>query len=191
MTRERIYGSDTEFCAWMREQKELPSFGKDFGMSASDNDVTIHRYMASVDGLGSREVQALMQIEIKTRAAKPSFSQIDTLSKLNLFAGERKTKERHIRFFGVFVLVLSGTSPSDSENMWWGRIPKESIVKDASHLSWTNICLSQLISLIRFDIHPSTLEKNAFRRHHKTSQIVREIIMPLGFQAHEKIITRS
>ena len=44
MVRERMYGSDTEFCAWMRSCKDLPSYGDTFGFVASDNDVTVHRY---------------------------------------------------------------------------------------------------------------------------------------------------
>jgi hypothetical protein len=191
MTRQRMYGSDTEFCAWLRSCKELPSVGKDFGLSASDNDVTLHRYMTSVDAIGSREVQAIMQLEIKTRQGKPTFSQMDTLSKLNMFCGEKQTKEGHVRFFGVFVLILDQTTPDDSQKMWWGQIPKSLVVTDASRLKWRMINRETLIELLRFERHPRTFETQAFRRHHKTSSIMQVVQTPLGFSVEKEFLKRS
>ena len=191
MTRQRAYGSDTEFCAWLRACTDLPSVGRDFGLSASDNDVTLHRYMTSIDSVGSREVQGIMQLEIKTRQGKPSFSQMDTLSKLNMFCGERQTKEGHVRFFGVFVLVLSNTTPDDSPQMWWGQIPKSLVVTDASRLKWQVVNRKTLIELLRFDRHPRTFEPQAFRRHHKTTSTVEVVTAPLGFQYERSVVTRS
>jgi hypothetical protein len=191
MTRQRFYGSDTEFCAWMRQCKELPSIGRDFGLSASDNDITLHRYLTSVDAIGSREVQGIMQLEIKTRQGKPSFSQMDTLSKLNMFCGERNTKEGHVRFFGVFILVLSNTTPDDSEKMWWGEIPKSFVVTDATKLRWRLIDRTTLIQLLRFDRHPRSFETQVFRRHHKTSQTMELVTTPLGLQVEVPVVTRS
>jgi len=191
MTRSRAYGSDTEFCAWMRSCKELPSFGNDFGLSISDNDVTLHRYMTSVDGQGSRQVQALMQIEVKTRQGKPPFAQMDTLSKLNMFCGQRNTKQGVVRFFGVFVLVLSGTSPDDSNAMWWGVIPKGLHVTNALNLKWKKITKEELVQILRFDRHPRNMEKLPFRRHHKTREITVVEKTPLGFEIEKTIVKRS
>lgn len=191
MTRERMYGSDTEFCAWLRSCKELPSFSEDFGVVASDNDVTIHRYMHAIDGIGSRDVQGLMQLEIKTRQGKPRSSQIDTLSKLNLFATHKEVKGHHIRFFGIFVLVMSDTTPDNSERMWWGVIPKGVILKDAKNLKWKLIDRSTLISLLRFERHPRNFSKHAFRRHHLTQEIHVVEMTPLGFEVEKIIKKRS
>jgi hypothetical protein len=191
VTRQRMYGSDTEFCAWLRSCSELPSIGRDFGLSVSDNDVTLHRFMASVDGQGSREVQAIMQIEVKTRSGKPSFSQMDTLSKLNMFCGQKETRQGAVRFFGVFLLVLSGTSPDDSESIWWGVIPKGLHVTDALDLQWHFITREKLIEILRFDRHPRNLTSNPFRRHHKTYEVVEIETTPLGFECEKKIVKRS
>ncbi len=191
MTRDRYYGSDTEFCAWLRACKELPSFGKDFGLSVSDNDVTIHRYMTSVDGLGTREVQAIMQIEVKTRLGKPPTAQMDTLSKLNMFAKQKETRQGIVRFFGVFILVMDGLSPDDSKLMFWGIIPKSLIVTDAKKLKWRSIDRNDLIRLLRFEIHPATFEPNVFRRHHKTRKLVQVVRTPLGFNVDEHVIHKS
>lgn len=192
MVRERMYGSDTEFCAWMRRCKELPSYSRDFGFVASDNDITIHRYITSVDGVGTREVQGIMQIEIKTRKGKPSESQTDTLTKLNLFNGDRRVGGVSIRFFGVFVLVLSGTSPDDSDAMWWAAPPKDRFFKDAAMMRITEINYQMLIDILRFERHPRNLnDRQPFRRHHKTSLFVETETTPLGFEVDKLITKRS
>jgi hypothetical protein len=191
MTRARIYGSDTPFCDWLRKCKELPSYSFDCGVVAADNDVTIHRYLSCVDSVGTREVQAIMQVEVKTRSGLPTESQLDTLSKLNLFRGSRVDKGTHIRFFGVFLLVLSGTSPDDSKDIWWCGIPEGKVIKSASALRWRSITKPQLISILKFDLHPVNLESNPFRRHHKTSEVVQIEQTPLGFECERVLIKRS
>ena len=189
MTRDRMYGSDTDFCAWMRSCKELPSYGNNFGFVASDNDVTVHRYMTSIDSIGTREVQGIMQIEVKTRRGEPSESQLDTLSKLNLFCGDREVGGVAVRFFGVFVLVMSGTSAENSRRMWWGSIPKNKHICDSKLLSWDVVSLQQLIALLRFDCHPRNIkDKTPFRRRHLTRQFVETETTLLGFDI-EKITT--
>lgn len=191
MTRARIYGSDTPFCAWMRNCPELPSVGSKFGFVASDNDITVHRYKTEVDRLGSREVQAIMQIEIKTRRGKPESSQLDTLCKLNWFSGLKHHNQQWVNFFGVFLLILSGTTPDDSDKMWWGILPKNDVLNDAKDVQWKLIGRADLISLLRFDLHPRTFERQLFRRHHKTSEIVTIEQTPLGFYVERKLEKRS
>lgn len=191
MTRERFYGSDTEFCAWMRSCADLPSYSHDFGFVASDNDVTVHRYLTSVDSLGTREVQGIMQVEVKTRTGKPSFSQMDTISKLNLFSGTKKNNGVHVTFFGVFLLIMDGTDPDNSGNIWWGCIPRKQTLTDAKNLKWHVINRTKLIQLLRFDIHPQSLTPKTFRRHHKTTEVIETAISELGFEYEKRIITRS
>lgn len=192
MVRPRIYGSDTPFCDWMRRCESLPSSGDDFGFSACDNDITVHRYKYGVsDSVGTRDVQGLMQIEVKTRSGKPTFSQFDTLNKLNLFAGEKNIDGCHVRFFGVFLLILSGTTPDDSDRMWWCSIPKNKLVRDAKNSVIRGICVDQLVSLLRFDIHPRNFSKQAFRRHHKTYELLGTETTELGFETETRVIKRS
>lgn len=191
MTRGRVYGSDTPFCAWMRTCPDLPSHSKNFGFTSSDNDITVHKYMTSVDSIGTREVQAIMQVEIKTRCGKPEESQMDTLSKLNLFKGYKRVNGTHINFFGVFILVLSGTKPENSKRMWWGKIPEGKVCNNASNLIWVPVDKDKLIKLLRFDLHPVSLTTNAFRRHHKTREILVTETTPLGFECDRILIKRS
>lgn len=192
MARDRIFGSDTPFCNWMRKCDDLPAIDKDFGFSACDNDITIHRYKYGVqDSIGTRNVQGLMQIEVKTRRGKPSFSQFDTLNKLNLFAGEKEIGGFHIRFFGVFVLVLSGTTPDDSDKMWWYWMPKGTILNDASNMKCRKVDKDSLIQIMRFDRHPRNNSRQVFRRHHATKVIESEEVTELGFTTQVRIFKRS
>lgn len=191
MTRDRMFGSDTEFCAWMRACKDLPSASADFGFSACDNDVTVHRYKTSVDTKGTRQIQGLMMVEIKTRRGLPPSSQMDTLSKLNLFKGQKHVSGQTIRFFGVFVLVMNGTDPENSEKMWWGSIKTMKVTSDAKELKWKRITKETLISILRFDVDPYSFAKNPFRRHHKRSEIIVTKMSPLGFEFDECIVKES
>lgn len=185
MIRERVFGTDPDFCAWLRKQeKELPSYSKNIGFVASDVDITLHRYLTAIDGIGSREIQAMMMLEVKSRNGKPSFSQLDTLYKWHLLSNMRKKLGNTLLCgFGVSVLVMSGTDPDNSETMQWGRFKPS----DNGKLSYREINLFQLYKLLKFELHPDNLTLQPFRRHHKTTAISVVEQMPLGFQV-EKII---
>jgi len=116
---------------------------------------------------------------------------MDTLSKLNLFSDHKVVNGVYVRFFGVYILVLSGTSPDDSELMWWASIPKGTFFSDVRKTKLTRIDRSQLISLFRFELHPDSLSPMPFRRHHKTSEIVVLETTPLGFECERTIVKRS
>lgn len=185
MIRERVFGTDPDFCAWLRkQQKELPSYSKNIGFVASDVDLVLHRYMTAIDNIGSREIQSIMMLEVKSRNGKPHFSQLDTLYKQHFVSNRRvKLGNTLICHFGVSVLVLSGTDPSNSETMLWGRFKPS----DNGKLSYREINLFQLYKLLKFELHPDNLTIQPFRRHHKTTVISMVEQMPLGFQV-EKII---
>lgn len=191
MVRERSFGSDVEFCEWMRNCNDLPSYGKDFGFVATDTDLVVHRYLTSVDSIGTREVQGLMQIEVKTRMGKPQPSQMDTLSKLNLFADEKVVSGVYVRFFGVYILVLQNTTPDNSSHIWWVKIPKGKFYSDPKLSVIKQIDRGCLIDILRFERHPDNLEKLPFRRHHKTQDIYVDELTPLGFTVERRITKRS
>lgn len=190
--RQRMFGSDTPFCAWLRrQQKELPSYSETCGFVASDNDVHIHRYMTEVDGRGTREIQALMFLEIKTRGGKVHDSQRDTLVKLHACLGKCKIEfdGQAIRHFGVSFIFLSGTDPDDSETIHWGRFdPRD---ESSRVIRGKKITKEKLLKLLRFELHPDNLEPRPFRRHHKTTQIVELVKTPLGFVCEEIVTKRS
>jgi len=192
MVRPRIYGSDTEFCKWMRDHPSLPCVGDDFGFVASDNDLTIHRYKTCIDSMGTRDVQGIMQVEIKTRNGEPSDSQIDTLSKVNLFCGDRSTNGVSVRFFGVFVLSMSGVSPDCSDEMRWGSIPRGRAIGSSAYVDWEKVDVATLIDIMRFERHPRNLrDTKPFRRHHKTREFVEIEKTELGFDTPVRRIARS
>lgn len=184
MIRARFFGSDPDFCAWLRRQKkELPSYSKNVGFVASDVDLIVHRYITDVDGLGTREIQATMMLEVKTRNGKPTYSQLQTLNLWHQTIYPKKTvDEKIIRNFGVSILILSGTDPDNSEIMQWGRFNSST-----SSIYYRQINKSQLFKLLRFELHPENLTLHPFRRHHKTSEIRVIEQEPLGFHVEKTI----
>lgn len=188
MARDRIYGSDTPFCEWMRACTELPSYSDTCGFVATDNDVTIHRYLTPVDALGTREVQSLMHIEVKTRGGPVHDSQKDTLFKKHCCMNRPRAlrvKGQLVRSFGVSFLFMDNTSPDNSVVMEWGRFDR------TGQIFCRGIDVATLVALLRFDIHPDTLTPQAFRRHHKTRELWVKETAPLGFEYHRPVIHRS
>jgi len=188
MTRARIYGSDVEFCRWLRGCKLLPSHdaAAGVGVVASDVDVFLHRYMMSVDGVGTRQVQAMGFLEVKTRGGGIRDSQSDTLWKAHMMSkGQSVFDGIVLRHYGVGFLFMDGTSPDDSGSMEWGRFQKNrSILRKA-------ITLTDLIDLLKFDRHWHNLTRNPFRRHHKTRTIYGTDVAPLGFEVDTVVQERS
>jgi hypothetical protein len=191
MTRDRIYGEDTPFGRWMRNEGRITGTMPSTAFVSSDCDHIIHRYKTVVDGYGTRDVQALMLIEVKTNGAKPGFSQVDSMWLSHLCANTSKPRRRvvhsgHAIFHhGVSFLSFSGTSPDDSKSIEWGRFAS------AARINWRRINTENLIDLLMFDIHPDNFERNPYRRHHVTRALEKIVTFPLGFDSAVTITTRS
>lgn len=140
-TRGRILGADRPFCAWFRAQAELDS--QQVGIGMSDTDVLIHRYKTPEQG---RYVQYLMQVEVKARSGTIPPSQKDTLWKLHAFRADSVVNGQMIKFLGVFFLRFDGTNPDDSRSIEWGEFEEL-----RCEVSWREITLDELFSLLRFD----------------------------------------
>lgn len=186
-TRDRIYGEDKPFCDWMRRHKLLPSKGDDeCGFAATDVDVHIHRFITSVDSLGTRQIQSMMTLEVKTRNGKVHFSQLDTLAKQHMCSqGQQFFLGQLVWHWGVSIVRLSGETPEDSSLIRWGRFVTPKQVQE------TDITADQLIDLMRFELHPDTLLPRPFRRHHKTHKFYVQEKAPLGFTYDKPIVKRS
>lgn len=187
MTRDRIFGEGTEFGEWLRRQESIPSSK----VVATDCDFVIHRHKTDVNGLGVREVQAMMILEVKTRNAEPRFSQLDTMW-LNHMCSNTRNPRRNVchqgkKVFheGVSVLSLSGTTPENSRAIRWGRFRR------AAELHWEFITKEQLLKLLRFELHPDSLTPRPHRLHHATRSIVAIEHMPLGFSVPTIVTQRS
>jgi hypothetical protein len=185
MTRDRIYGEDTEFSGWLRKQQRIPSSI----VVASDCDFVIHRYKKPVDGIGTREIQALMILEVKTRNGEPRFAQLDTmwLQHKCSQASNRRIREGNttVTHHGVSFLSLSGTTPENSDLMRWGRFGK------AAAINWKAVDEPTLESLLLFNLHPDNFSSNPYRRHHKTTTFEQIVTFPLGFDSPVTLTTRS
>ncbi len=185
MTRDRIFGEDTEFSGWLRRQQNIPSSL----VVATDCDYVIHRYKNPVDGIGTREIQALMILEVKSRNGEPRFAQLDTMWLQHRCSSttNRRIREKgnSVTHHGVSFLSLSGTTPENSAMMRWGRFGK------AAAINWKPVDRPTLESLLLFNLHPDNFAPEPYRRHHKTSVIERVITFPLGFSSPVTVETRS
>ena len=188
MIRQRMFGNDVSFMAWLRQQEEqLPSVSFDCSIVADDVDCIIHRYLTCVDTVGTRDIQGLIQIEVKTRGGGVQPHQLDTLSKVHACSFcQYNFQGQIIRNFGVAFLFLSGTNPDDSSKIEWGRFKRNSSV-----VVRNLITKDQLFGLLRFDLHADNLASQPFRRHHKTQEFIRTVKAPLGFEYEMKITKRS
>lgn len=188
MTRDRIYGSDAPFMAWCRSCDELPSYSRECGWVQTDVDTFLHRYISSVDGVGTREVQCMMELEVKTRGGELTTSQADTYRKKHAMTiPSLKFYGQSLVNYGISILRLDGASPTDSKLFNWGRFQRSS----DTEIFWRQITAEQFIHLLRFEIHPDTLKEISFRRHHKTSTFVLRERTELGFSVDRNFINRS
>ena len=193
MIKERFYGADSEFLAWVRRQKEeLPSKGADIGIAVTDNDCIIHRYKTSVDGLGTREIQCMLDLEVKTRGAMPDSAQLDTLWKRDRWRGKERFGNQVVIHFGRYVLSMSGTDPDNSDELRWCRFARRGNEHhNSAKLYIRSVTSAQLLQILRFDLHPDYLTRRPLRRHHKTSVVYETRRTALGFTVDRAITRRS
>jgi hypothetical protein len=188
MARDRIHGEDKEFMEWCRSHPDLPSFSRECGWVQTDVDTLIHRYMTTFDGQGTRELQCLMLIEVKTRSGMPSPSQEDTLRKQHLCTKtEIRINGQTVKNFGVTVVTMDGTTPEDSHSIEWCRFEQH----PPHALNRTVVTVQQFVELIRFDRHPDTLITQPFRRHHATRTVIERTVTPLGWIDEQLVVHRS
>jgi hypothetical protein len=171
----KVHTAETALERWIRNHESLDSIKE--GIVRFDCDILLHKYLVKIDKKGTREIQCMMFIEAKTHGADVSVSQQDTLSLFSQVLRNRRTnmhcerRGRHarehtpltmaysfarkrwirLRLYGGHLLQLSGESPADSTWIKWDR---RLITED------------MLLSLLRFDIDPDTLQEIDWRRRY-------------------------
>jgi hypothetical protein len=187
MTRARIFGEGTEFGEWLRRQESIPSNK----VVASDCDFVIHRHTTDVGAHGTREVQSMMLLEVKTRNGEPRWSQLDTMWLTHICANTRKPRRtilhlnKKVFHEGVAFLSLSGTTPENSELLRWGRFG------NAAKINWTPITPDKLLRLLRFELDLDNFTPRPYRLHHATNSVVEIEQFPLGFSSPVVVTYRS
>ena len=165
--------AEDEISQWIRSHPQLDSRE---GMVFMDKDLVCHRYKTS----HGRDAQFLMFVEIKTRGAQPSKSQRDTMNIVGQMVRNTKNtyltaenrpvrvystaaaSEVTVRAMGYHLLRMDGSTPSDSTWIEWDR---------------KRIDTDTLLKLLRFDLHPDTLNPLDLRSHH-----VKPAILPGLFE---------
>lgn len=189
MVKERLFGEDSPFNAWLREQGRngnLPSSGNEVGITVTDVDVLVKCWKNAASG---KRVRCLFWIEYKTRGGSVDFAQADTFRCMTAFAKEKKFPDFNIRFYGVFRLIMSGTRPDDSQWMRWDRWNSEM----ANGREWRKLpeerCLKKdlvsaedLLDILACRKHPCSLRPwKTSVSHHGETVLLEEKITELGF----------
>lgn len=192
MTKERRHGNDSCFGDWLRHQPDIRS-SMPHCITANDVDYILHRYATNNDVIGERNVHLLMHVEAKILGSEPSENQLQTLyfwhqltrAKRKLIDTKRQTKTS-VWSFGVFVCSCPGFYPGDkTETVDWCAFDEN------GNLEKQKISIDQLKMILRFDLHPETLQKLNLRRHHKTKLLVATEQTPLGYTVERIITARS
>lgn len=168
--------AETAFERWMRNHESMDS--RIEGIVRFDCDVVLHRYLQKIDKAGTRDIQCLMLIEVKSRGADVAASQEDTLSMLSQVLRNRRRNRHQSKLgrhaedriapcrtyskklrrkvtlwsFGIHLLQMAHDSPEDSEWMTWDRT--------------TPIDQDRLLKILRFEIDPDTLRPIDWRRRY-------------------------
>jgi len=154
---------DTSFSIWLRANPSLDPSVAD--LCIADMDWVIYQYKRHDDKNGDRRIRNLMFVEEKTFGASVGWQQHELLSVIHQLMPRPKNGGRapgkritiqgygtvYVRYFGFHVLQFSHAGPLDSETIKWDGI---------------TISVEQLEQLMRFDIHPTTLNPRDDRRHH-------------------------
>lgn len=166
---------ETPFERWMRADEDLDS--RHTGLVRFDLDVLLHRYKFTNDGRGSRSVQAMMFIEVKSFMAEPTAAQADTLGLLDQVLRNRRpnihsTPRRQVQHTllsrayslvwnrevdlwlrGGHLLQMETDAPRDGELLLWDKAP---------------ISVPVLKQIFRFEIDADTLYPVDMRRRYRS-----------------------
>jgi hypothetical protein len=193
MTRIRHYEQDSPFGSWLREQSKsnLPSVCLDGGFTATDVDMIVMRRWQ----INEVSLQNIMFVEVKTRNGLLKTGQDYIFNALNRFRGVRANEGSKVQFYGVCGLLMSGTSPLDSEKITWCRQPWNKPIRGDTfrndELS-TQISVDTLIKILAWDLHPVSLKKYkpSVKGNHGQTEIVTKETTLLGFEVDRVIIKR-
>lgn len=161
MTTPRRDNTQEPWAAWIQRNPNLDSVRA--SLCCTNSDLWVHRYKSHVDKVGTRELQHLMLIEVKTHGRQVPSAQADTYHLVDQIL-RRKDKRpykrptvgvRWVRCWGVHYVIMSGECPATSDWMTWDGKP---------------ITVTVFEELLRFERNPDTLEPRTDRRHHRPSQ---------------------
>lgn len=189
----RHFGDETPFSSWLRSKHksgDIPSVSPDLGVVFTDIDLLVQCWRKKATG---QSIQSMFILEVKTRNGILTRPQESIYCAMQAFSGQRVFGKQAIRFYGCMSLLLNGTRPDNSDRIIWKRFPmavkgKAKELPSIDKMIETDICESQLISLLRFDIHPVSLRPfRPEKSHHGSRTIVRTVLTELGFPVEEAI----
>ncbi len=137
--------------------------------------IHVHRYFTLVDGVRTRELQLMTQLQVKTHSGKLGNLQRDLLYKQH-FCLNRDIQHpgQFVSHFGVSILSMDGSTPDDSTFLRWGRF------NHFGQVIWRAIEEANLLELLRFDVDPDSLRQISFHRDAANISILKYELDDLG-----------
>ncbi|MEE9610394.1 MAG: hypothetical protein V3W19_04040 [Desulfatiglandales bacterium] len=190
MTTRRRDGGGEPFGEWLRGNKALDSFK--CNLYATDIDFQFCKYKTHIDGVGTRSVKLLLEVEVKTFGAKPNPEQLevlffrhDSLNSKQKRLSTRLKKPVSVWNFGCSILVMESDRPDTSSYILYGRFMQDGSV------DYMVINHNTLTHILAFDIRPDTLTSFSLRRHHKERFLIETVTTPLGIKIDRRVVRRS
>lgn len=193
MTAPRRDGGGSPFGEWVRDNKYLDSRVK--CLCLADIDWLFHKFSVRGDRMGERDLQAMMDVELKTFSAPLKYSQRETLFFRHQQLYDRRKKLLTLRgkkvsvwSFGVNILSLAGAAPVEGESMRWGIFDVTT-----GEIVWTVIeSIRMLEEILCFERRPDRpAEHFKARRHHAKKTLLVTVKTDLGFPIEEMKTYRS
>jgi hypothetical protein len=173
MTTEQRDGLGSPFSRWIRAHPQLDSIKQ--RLSVTDSDYWIHQYRAHSDRVGTRAIDQIMLVELKTFSADLPPSQRDTLHLVSQMlrsasmtsngkrrymrlSGTKCGERRIVRCFGVHTLRLSRDRPDNSTSILWdGKVIDE----------------ATLVLILQYNRDPDYPQRSiSDRRHHTPGKVI-------------------
>lgn len=180
----RARGGEAPMSAWLRSQPGLDA--QRHSLAVSDVDYLVHHFKTAVDGQGTREVQCLLNFELKSFGRQIEPVQLQTLwiehqrlcdkTKLRNLPEFYGPSQISVWHFGWFVLSLTASTPDDSRGIRWSGFGPDGRL-------WSQEIDRELLTrILRFERRPDRpSERLSLRRHHKNSELWGDELQPLGF----------
>ena len=171
MTKPSFDGRDKPFADWLRRHPNLDS--NLYSLDVTDIDFAFHKFKSNIDGLGTRDVKLMFDLEIKTFSKIPPRPQLETLyfrhqllAKSSKLISNIKNQKLTVWHFGQYILIIhNGDRPNECEKLEWCQFDKGGKLKNAI------ISEQKLIEILGFVIRPDNFALLTLRRHHKTNAI--------------------
>lgn len=175
MTAPARDGRDEPVCDWIRTNRNLDSIS--CSLCVTDKDMSFLKFVTYVDGIGTRNLKLMQNVEFKSfgKCLMPQ-QQEELFFSHQLLAKKKKLYSTYMKkpvgvwHYGYSILrMIGGDRPDRCDSMEWARF------ENNGELLKTEVSENTLTELLAFNLDPQTLQPIEFRRHHKTRKLMQTV----------------